>query len=201
VNYHPTLEQIEAANGKPIGAGEGQLIPETVVIAEWNDRAGVEAAFADDLCGIGAIICEPLLCNSGCIPPEPGFLQFLRDITSKHGALLIFDEVITGFRVSLGGAQELYNVTPDLATYAKAVGAGMPLSVLAGKGEFMDLISSDRAVHAGTLNGNPMSLAAAKYALDYLSHDSEKLYRDLRCRGERLRAGIQRILCARGTKS
>jgi glutamate-1-semialdehyde 2,1-aminomutase len=197
-SYHPTREQIESANGGPVGAGLGQLRQDTVVIAEWNDAVSVERAFAETPGQISAIICEPMLCNSGCIPPEPGFLEFLRDITAKSGALLIFDEVITGFRLALGGAQERYRITPDLATYAKAVGAGMPLSVLAGKREYMELIASGRVVHAGTLNGNPLSLAAAKAALDILAADSCAIYSAVGRRGERLRLGLEQMLRERG---
>src|SRR5207253_1393445 len=102
VSYHPSAADIANANSVPIGAGAGQRPHDDVVIAEWNDRKGVERLFADQGGEISAIICEALLCNSGCIPAEPGFLQFLRDVTTRNGALLIFDEVITGFRLSLG---------------------------------------------------------------------------------------------------
>ena len=193
VSYHPTPEEIDRAEGEPVGVGSGQLPATSVAIAEWNDRAGVERAFAAYPDEISAVICEPVLCNSGCIPPENGFLEFLRDITPRSGALLIFDEVITGFRMSLGGAQEFYGVTPDLATYAKAVGGGMPLSVLAGKREYMDLIASGKVVHAGTLNGNPVALASAKAALDVLAADYGAIYSELRRRGEALRTGLERI--------
>ncbi len=198
VSYHPTLDEIGRAQGKPVGTGSGQLPPATVAVAEWNDRAGVEQAFTANPGEISALICEPMLCNSGCIPPDEGFLEFLRDITARHGALLIFDEVITGFRLGLGGAQERYRVTPDLATYAKAVGAGTPLSVLAGKREFMDLIASGKVVHAGTLNGNPLALAAANAALDELSADSGAIYSAMRRRGEKLRLELERMLRSRG---
>lgn len=113
---------------------------------------------------ISAIICEPLLANSGCIPAEPGFLEFLRHTASVYGALLIFDEVITELRQELGGAQTRYRVTPNLATFARAVGAGLPLSVLAARREYMQLIASGEVVHAGTLNGNPVVLAGERAA-------------------------------------
>jgi glutamate-1-semialdehyde 2,1-aminomutase len=136
------------------------------------------------------------MCNSGCISPRPGFLEFLRDITEEESALLIFDEVITGFRLGIGGAQGFYGVTPDLATYAKAVGAGTPLSVLAGRLEFMQLIERGEVVHAGTLNGNPLVLSAARAALTLLMRDAETIYRDLFRRGERLRDGMASLLRA-----
>jgi glutamate-1-semialdehyde 2,1-aminomutase len=147
---------------------------------------------------MSAIICEPLLCNSGCIPAQPGFLQFLREVATREGALLIFDEVITGFRLARGGAQELYGVTSDLATYAKAVGGGVPLSVLAGRRDFMDFIGDGRVVHAGTLNGNPIALAAAQAVLECVSRDDGSIYRDLQRRGGALRRGLEEILVSRG---
>lgn len=193
-SYHPVAEQLLAANHQPIAVGMGQLPADNTVIAQWNDTESVRAAFARNPGEIAALICEPLLCNSGCIAPQPGFLEFLRSITEKNSALLIFDEVITGFRLGLAGAQGHYGVTPDLATYAKAVGAGAPLSVLAGRRQFMEPIESGTVVHAGTLNGNLIALAAARAALRLLIRDADTLYRNLFRRGERLRDGIASIL-------
>ena len=150
VAYHPSATDT-LEHPSPVGAG--QLPHDHVIIAEWNNRRHVEQIFAERASEISAIICEPLLANSGCIPPAPGFLEFLREISSRHSTLLIFDEVITGFRIDLGGAQGRWGVVPDLATYAKAVGGGVPLSVLAGRREFMNLIATGKVVHAGTLNG------------------------------------------------
>ena len=198
VNYHPTQAEIDAAGGRPIGVASGQLPHEYLAPAVWNDRESVERAFAGQAHEISAVICEPLLCNSGCIPAEPGFLEFLRDITTRHGALLIFDEVITGFRIDLRGAQGRYGVTPDLATYAKAVGAGTPLSVLAGRREYMDWIADGRVLSAGSMNGNPMCLAAAAVALDILSADGGAVYGPLRQRSDRLRRGIETRLQSTG---
>jgi glutamate-1-semialdehyde 2,1-aminomutase len=127
-------------------------------------------------------------------------LEFLRTISEKTGTLLIFDEVITGFRLGLAGAQGFYGIIPDLATYAKAVGGGVPLSVLAGKQKFMDLIANGKVIHAGTLNGNPVALSAAKAALTVLSTDAAALYADLFRRGQTLRAGLIDILISRGYK-
>jgi len=195
-SYHPSAFQIESSGGAPIPVGEGQLPQEIAVVAQWNDREGVEAAFAANKGKISSVICEPILCNSGCIFPEPGFLEFLRDITRKEGAVLIFDEVITGFRVGLHGAQGLFEITPDLATYAKALGGGMPLSVLAGKAEYMDLISTGKVVHAGTLNGNPLTLAVAKAVLTYLSKDNGAVYEKLHTHGARLTQTLRDVFAA-----
>jgi glutamate-1-semialdehyde 2,1-aminomutase len=198
VSYHPSEAEIEAAKGTPISVGAGQHPQYDVLIAIWNDRQDVERIFAAHGKEIACLICEPLLCNSGCIPPEPGFLEFLREITKRHGTLLIFDEVITGFRIDLKGAQGFYNVTPDLATYAKAIGGGLALSALAGKAEWMDLIANGKVVHAGTLNGNPVALAAAKATITALSSDGGSVYRTLSARGQHLRTSLEQLLTQKG---
>ena len=196
MSYHPALEQCGSGVAVPVGAG--QLPHDHVVVVEWNDRAGVERAFAQHGRDLSAIFCEALLCNSGSLPADAGFLEFLRTAATKAGALLVFDEVITGFRLDLRGAQGRYGVTPDLAVFAKAVGAGAPLSVLAGKAEYMDWISEGKVVHAGTLNGNPLSLAAAAAALDELSTRNGDCFHWMRERTARLRHGLEAILRATG---
>lgn len=198
VSYHPNTVEIGTSMGAPIGAGEGQRPHDGVLIAEWNDTKAVERLFAENYREISAVICEPLLCNSGCIPPEAGFLPFLRDITTRNGTLLIFDEVITGFRLALGGAQQHYGVLPDLATYAKAIAGGCVLSALAGKRQFMDLISNGKVVHAGTLNGNPVALAACMATLEVLSRNGGSGYATLATRGARLRRGIESLMISQG---
>ena len=194
VSYHPPAAQIEEHDLSPIPVGAGQRQHTDVYVANWNDTAEAEQIFQEHGAEISAVICEPLLCNSGCIPAQPGFLEFLRDITRHYGALLIFDEVITGFRLKLGGAQEHYGVTPDLATFAKAIGGGAAVSAMAGKSEFMEWIAAGKVVHAGTLNGNPVALAAAKATLETLSLGGKQLYEDLWRRGERLRIGLETLL-------
>lgn len=198
LSYHPSTAEIASASGKPIGVGAGQRAHRDVLIAQWNDRESVERLFAVYSSEISAVICEPLLCNSGCIPAEPGFLQFLREITRRYDALLIFDEVITGFRIGLAGAQGKYGIVPDLATYAKAIGGGLPLSALVGRAQIMELIATGKVVHAGTLNGNPIVLAAAKATLAVLSRDNGGVYTDLFRLGLRLRSGIESLLAKHG---
>ena len=198
LSYHPSADQILSQPKLPIHEGQGQLAADNTVIACWNDPESVRDAFKQNEHEISAIICEPLMCNNGCIAPEPGFLEFLRAITEQHGALLIFDEVITGFRLGLAGAQGFYGVTPDLATYAKAVGAGTPLSVLAGRQSYMELIERGEVVHAGTLNGNLIALSAARASLAYLMQDHGEAYANLFRRGERLRDGIAHMLRSNG---
>lgn len=195
VGYKVAPEQFEMLpQAAPVGSGQRPW--SGALAARWNHRESVEAAFAAHPDKISAIICEPLLCNSGCIPAEPHFLEFLRETATKHGALLIFDEVITGFRLALGGGQQYYGVTPDLATFAKAVGAGLPLSVLAGKLEYMQPIAEGKVVHAGTLNGNPLALAACVAALRELS--APGIYDQLHRLGNRLRQGMEQILRSKG---
>lgn len=189
VSYKPAATD---PSDTPVAVGRGQLPHDHVVIAEWNSRESVERAFEEH--EVSAILCEPLLANSGCIPPEPGYLEFLREISTRSGALLIFDEVITGLRLDLGGAQSRFGVVPDLATFAKAVGAGAPMSVLTGRQEYMNLIATGEVVHAGTLNGNPLALAAAKAAITQLRDERETIYPRMRALGEKLAAGLTRII-------
>jgi len=200
VSIHPTREEIESSQGAPIPVGNGQRAHDDVLVAEWNNPASVQKLFASRGNEISAVICEPMLCNSGCIPPEPGFLEFLRQITREHQSLLIFDEVITGFRLHLAGAQGLYGVTPDLATYAKAVGSGVAVSALAGRAEFMNLIATGTVVHAGTLNGSPLALAAVNATLQTLANNNGARYEELKNRSERLRSGLVTLLRGKGHK-
>jgi glutamate-1-semialdehyde 2,1-aminomutase len=194
VDYHPTLDDIYSANGEPIAVGRGQKPHRDVIIARWNHRESVEAAFAAAGDEISAVICEPLLCNSGCIPPEPDFLKFLREITLRYGTALIFDEVITGFRVHLQGAQGLYGVIPDLATFGKAIGGGVALSVLGGSADWMRWIADGTVVHAGTLNGNPLALTYTQATLAILERNDAAVFVEIERNGERLRRGLEEIL-------
>jgi glutamate-1-semialdehyde 2,1-aminomutase len=193
VSYKPPAP--DCGSMDPIPVGLGQRPWSGAVVARWNDPQSVDAAFAAHPGQISAIICEPMLCNSGCLPPLDGFLEFLRRTATAHGALLIFDEVITGFRLALGGGQAYYGVTPDLATFAKACGAGLPLSVLAGRDDLMQWIADGRVVHAGTLNGNPLALAAAVASLHSLTPD---VFQSLDVNGRALRHGLEAALRAKG---
>lgn len=193
VSYKPGAA--DCGSMSPIPVGTGQRPWSGAVVARWNDRASVQAAFAAHRGEISAIICEPLLCNSGCLPPLDGFLEFLRETATAEGALLIFDEVITGFRLALGGGQAFYGVTPDVATFAKACGGGLPVSVLAGKAEYMSWIAEGKMVHAGTLNGNPLGLAATVATLRALT---PAVYKQLDTVGRQLRSGIENALRAKG---
>ncbi|MBI3666434.1 MAG: aspartate aminotransferase family protein [Acidobacteria bacterium] len=163
--------------------------PDTLILP-WNDVAAVERTVAEYGREIAAVITEPILCNGGCILPAPAYLEALREITSRHGIVLVFDEVITGFRVALGGAQQRYGVIPDLATFGKAVAAGFPLSVIAGRREIMDTVASGKVMHGGSFNGNPVVLAAAEATLQELSRDDGVCLKRAAAYGARLRQGL-----------
>jgi glutamate-1-semialdehyde 2,1-aminomutase len=170
---------------------------DNVIIAPWNSREAVERIFAERGSEIAAVITEPVLCNSGCILPLPGFHEFLRAITQEHGALLIFDEVITGFRMGPGGAQEHYRIMPDLATFGKALAAGLPMSAVAGRREILEEMYKG-VVFGGTFNGNPMVLAAANTALDLLADGT--LLAEANRLGREFMHGVARIAAAKGVE-
>ena len=145
----------------PDSAGVAQGCAENTMLAGYNDECSVAALFEEYGSDIAALIVEPCAANMGVVPPKKGFLQFLRDITKKYGTLLIFDEVITGFRLSLSGAQKYYGVIPDMTTVGKIVGGGMPLAAYGGSREIMECVSPLGSVYqAGTLSGNPVAVSA-----------------------------------------
>jgi glutamate-1-semialdehyde 2,1-aminomutase len=180
----------------PAGPGVPAGLSETLIICPWNDREAVERAFAAHGQEIAAVLTEPVMCNTGCILPAPGYLEFLRKITRAHGALLIFDEVITGFRLSLGGAQGYYGIQPDLSTFAKAVGGGFPVAALAGTAAVMGLIAEGRYSHSGTYNANVMAMAAVDAALDELARPGT--YERMHALGDDLMARLRERFAAAG---
>lgn len=156
----------------PDSAGVPADFTKNTLIASYNDEASVRALFEANKEDIAAVIIEPVAANMGVVLPQKGFLEFLRNITTTYGALLIFDEVITGFRLSLGGAQEYYQVVPDLTTLGKIVGGGMPMGAYGGKREIMKVISPDGPVYqAGTLSGNPVATSAGLATLKILKEN------------------------------
>ncbi len=156
--------------GIPGSPGVPAGIAELTLTLPYNDQAALHALFAEYPGRIAAVILEPVAGNMGCIPPVPGFLESLREVTAADGALLIFDEVMTGFRVSRGGAQELYGVTPDLTTLGKIVGGGLPVGAFGGRADIMAHIAPEGGVYqAGTLSGNPLAVAAGRKMLERLS--------------------------------
>lgn len=166
--YHGHVDSLLVAagsgaltHGRPDSAGIPAAFAEKTAILPLNDVEALEALFAARGPEIAAIIVEPYPANAGLILPQPGFLQALRDITAKHGALLIFDEVMTGFRLAKGGVQELEGITPDLTCLGKVIGGGLPVGAFGGRADVMDCLAPDGPVYqAGTLSGNPVALAA-----------------------------------------
>lgn len=175
------------------GAGVNPGVRDEVIVLPWNDLDVVEQTLRQSGGDIAAIITEPILCNSGCLLPKPGYLQGLRELADRYGVVLIFDEVITGFRVAPGGAQSLLGVTPDLATFAKAIAGGFPMSAVAGRERFMQLVETGKVSHAGTYNGNPVCLAAAHAVLNELEQHNGAALTRLRVRGEKLMQGLDRL--------
>lgn len=170
----PSIEALGPRDGPwhiPWTAGLPPRVDEEFIVVPWNDADLVRRCFERHGGEIAAVITEPVMCNSGCIPPAAGFLEELRAVCDQRGSLLIFDEVITGFRLALGGAQEFSGVTPDLAVFGKALASGYPLSVLAGKARFMQAVADGRVIHAGTMNAGNPSIAAAWATLEVLERD------------------------------
>lgn len=163
-------------------------IEDECLVLPWNDLKLVEQTLARHAPDIAAVITEPVMCNNGCILPEPGFLAGLRALCDHYGCVLIFDEVITGFRVGLSGAQKRFEVIPDLAVFGKALASGYPLSVLAGKRRFMQPIAEGKVIHAGTMNSGNPTVAAALATLRVL--EREDVPRKLEERGKTLMAGL-----------
>lgn len=171
----------------------GGMAPSTgddVIVLPWNNLAAVERALAAHGDEVAAILTEPIMCNTNCIEPGEGYLQGLRALADRYGVPLIFDEVITGFRVGLGGAQERYGVTPDLAVFGKACAAGYPIAILAGRHDIMQTVASGAALHAGTLNANVPCIAAADTTLKVLQRDGGAVYQRLFSLGAHLRDGL-----------
>ena len=180
-----------ATLGIPGSAGVPEEIAHLTLALPYNDLHAVEAAFAAHPGAIAAIILEPVVGNAGCIAPAPGYLAGLRAITQKEGALLIVDEVMTGFRVALGGACELYSLDPDLVTLGKIVGGGLPVGVFGGKRVFMDLLAPLGPVYqAGTLSGNPLAMAAGIATLSYLQAHAAEVYAKLEATSKAVFDGV-----------
>ena len=180
-------------SGVPDSAGVPKGCTEDTMIAVYNDLDSVKQLFEESKDQVAAVIVEPVGANMGVVPPAEGFLQGLRDLCTKHGALLIFDEVITGFRLSFSGAAGFYEITPDLVTYGKIIGAGMPVGAYGGKREIMEMVAPAGPVYqAGTLSGNPIAMAAGLEQLKILWEDQE-IYTRLYQKGQMLYDGIRKI--------
>ncbi len=193
VSYHPRegLGPREAPRPVPGSFGQVPNVVDNVVVAPWNDLPVLERLFQAHPDRIAAVMMEPVLCNSGCLLPRPGYLAGVRELCRRHGALFVLDEVITGFRIALGGAQAHYGVTPDLATFGKAVAGGAPLSVVAGRREILEQLHGAGVAFCGTFNGNPFSLAIADATLAELARDDGALLVQANRTGAALMEGIR----------
>jgi glutamate-1-semialdehyde 2,1-aminomutase len=177
--------------GVPNSPGVPKDLAQHTHTLDYNDSDGVRALFEDMGRDIAAVIVEPVAGNMGCVPPDPGFLQTLREVCDNHGAVLIFDEVMTGFRVALGGAQDHYQVHPDLTCLGKVIGGGMPVGAFGGRDEIMSHLSPEGPVYqAGTLAGNPVAMIAGLTTLGALSNH---LYGELSDKTARLAEGMAEI--------
>jgi glutamate-1-semialdehyde 2,1-aminomutase len=180
-----------ATLGIPGSAGVPEEFVEFTLALPYNDLNAVEEAFAKFKDKIACIIVEPVVGNMGCVPPKPGYLEGLRAITQREGALLILDEVMTGFRLAFGGASELYNIKADLVTMGKIIGGGLPVGAYGGPAKIMDLIAPLGPVYqAGTLSGNPLAMAAGITTLGMLKDDRKQYYRQLDGYAGKLVAGV-----------
>jgi glutamate-1-semialdehyde 2,1-aminomutase len=176
--------------GQPDSAGIPASFTEHTVVLPFNDEEAVRQAFATHGSDLAGVILEPVPGNAGLYLPNPGYLEFLRRITAEQGAVLIFDEVMTGFRVALGGAQERFGIRPDLSCFGKVIGGGMPVGAVGGRGEIMDYLAPVGPVYqAGTLSGNPVAMAAGIAALNELS--SGDVHDRLETLGAMLEAGMR----------
>jgi glutamate-1-semialdehyde 2,1-aminomutase len=188
-HYHGWLDPIylgtpgQAAAG-PGTAGQDPQAAGSVTVIEWNDLPALERELSGG--DVATVIMEPLNVNGGCLEAAPGYLEDVRELTRRRSVVLIFDEVITGFRLALGGAQEHYGVTPDLTVLGKALGAGFPISAVCGSCAVMDTVASGTVAHVGTFNANPVCAAAALAALSELERQRDEIYPRLASRARRL---------------
>lgn len=183
-----------------ISKGQPSSVLNDVLVAQWNDLEGVERLVRENKNDFAAILTEPMMTNSHVIPAAPGFLAGLKDIAHKYGGLLIFDEVVSGFRVALGGGQSLFGVTPDLSVFGKALGGGVPISCVGGSAKLMAINNKNNAIHLGTFNTNPVAVAAANAVLDELLEGGDALYERMNALGRKLQQGMVDRLNSHGIR-
>jgi glutamate-1-semialdehyde 2,1-aminomutase len=203
-SVHPSLgldKEGKVQEKAPIGAGIPDRAYEDILVLPWNDFDAVKKTVDEKGDEIAAFLVDPCMCNSGVIPPEEGWLRMLRETADSRGIVLIFDEVITGFRLGLRSAQGEFGVVPDLTTMAKAVGGGFPVAVYGGKAEIMDLLAQGTVFRAGTVNANRVAMAAAWATLDILSENDGAVYDHIYDVGERLMKGMRSIISDRDVRA
>jgi glutamate-1-semialdehyde 2,1-aminomutase len=167
---------------------------ENLEVVGWNDLSMLEQRLS--VCDVAAVIMEPVMCNGGTIPPRPGYLAGAREACRRTGTLLIFDEIITGFRLAAGGAQQVFGVTPDLATFGKALASGFPVAAVAGRAELLDLLVTGGVMHGGTYNAHPVSMAATLATLEILGEGA--IYPQIEQRGRRLMEALRETFARHG---
>ncbi len=191
----PTPDMAQSGAGSIAGtAGQSENALKDIILLPWNDEAVLQQTLEQHGHEIAAIITEPVMCNSGCILPKEGYLNKMREWTAEKGIVLIFDEVITGFRISPGGAGQYFGIKADLTTMGKAAAGGFPLSIVAGKAEIMDLISNGQISHLGTLNGNVLSMAAGLGTLNLLTRENGAAYKHMEKVSDQLVHGMEEIM-------
>jgi glutamate-1-semialdehyde 2,1-aminomutase len=191
---HPSIDEAgpyDRPIAVPQGPGLSRASGEHLIILPWNDAEALRAAVAREGDAIAAVLTEPVMCNTGCILPEPGYLQAMREIADSRGIVLIYDEVITGFRLGYGGAQGLFGIRPDITVFAKGLGGGFPVAALGGRRDIMSLVASGTVSMAGTYSANGIAVAAANAALDELAAPGK--FEALFDRCTRLYEGLERI--------
>jgi glutamate-1-semialdehyde 2,1-aminomutase len=185
--------------GTPSSPGVPPALAELTIVVPFNDTGALEKAFERNKGEVACLIIEPLPGNMGTIPPKDGYLQAIREMTTRERALLIFDEVMSGFRVAFGGMTELSGVKPDLATYGKIIGGGLPVGAYGGRADLMKQVSPQGPVYqAGTLSGNPLAMAAGLCQLRILNENKDKIYVHLEKMGDLLASGLRDVATKRG---
>lgn len=204
-HYHGWLDNVAWGLGAPAGEDLGDRAAPNVfawseglpegsrqefVVIPWNDEKLLEETILKYKDQLAAVITEPIMCNNGCIIPKKGYLEKIRSLTAEHGIAFILDEVITGFRMGLAGAQGYFGITPDISIFAKAMGSGYPISAVVGKREWMELIESGKVIHAGTMNASNPTVAAALATIRILERD-KGVFEQIFELGLKLKAGLQ----------
>lgn len=192
---HPDIAKA-GPDAHPVAVPQGPGLPrgldENLIILPWNDADVLADTIRREGDSIAAVITEPVMCNTGCILPKPGYLEAMRELTTRHGIVLLFDEVITGFRLGLGGAQARLGVTPDLSVFAKGLGGGFPVAACGGRADIMALVANGTVSMAGTYAANGIAIAAANAALDELA--TPGLFANLDAVSDELRLGLGKVL-------
>ena len=197
--YHAALEELSDDPIRSALPGTNGMngAPHDAFVVSWNDALALSEALEQMSGSVAAVLMEPVMGNASVIPPRRGYLAAVREITRQHGALLIFDEVITGMRVAAGGAQQLYGVTPDITVLSKALAGGFPVAAFGASADIMDLVASGKVFHGGVYSGNALVLAAAHAVLLRVLAEQDSLYAELEERGKQLADGIREIMSRR----